>query len=121
MEDRALAFIQRHLKSVWALELLLHFHNHPDRDWTKGRLIRELRASEAVVNEALAQLRSAGLISETSDRAFRYAPADRGIDELVATISAVYSARPVSVIKAISLSPSDKLKVLSDAFKIKDT
>jgi hypothetical protein len=120
-DDRALAFIQGHLKSVWALELLLLFHNNPDREWHRNALVRELRGSEVVVNEALSQLKGAGLVGETPDRMFKYEPADATIRGIVPEIAKIYSVRPVSVIKAISGAPSDKLKIFSDAFKIRDT
>lgn len=120
-DDRALAFIQRHLKSVWALELLLFFYNNPQRDWRSDALVRELRGSEVVVKEALIQLKAARLVDETSERTFRYAPRDSSLDEVVSGIAKIYSTRPVTVIKAISGSPSEKLKIFSDAFKIRDT
>jgi hypothetical protein len=118
-DDRALAFIQRHLKSVWALELLLLFHNHPEREWRRDSLVRELRGSEVVVNEALAQLRGANLLAETPERLFKYEPSDSTARAIVAEIAQIYSTRPVAVIKAISGSPSDKLRIFSDAFKIR--
>ena len=106
-DDRVIVFIQRHLKSVWALELLLLFHGNPERKWRRDALVRELRGSEVVVNEALGQLKSASLVSETPERAFRYDPADSALGEIVAKIADIYSTRPVAVIKAISDSPSD--------------
>jgi hypothetical protein len=120
-DDTALAFIQRHLKSVWALELLLLFHNNPEREWRRDELVRELRGSEAVVNEALIQLKGASLAAETSERMFRYEPASPSLRETVSAIAEIYSTRPMAVIKAISASPSDKLQIFSDAFKIRDT
>lgn len=103
-DDKAIAFIHLHLKSVWGLELLLLFHHHPERDWRRDALVRELRGSEAVVNEALSQLKSAGLVRETPERTFTYAPdAPR---EIVSKIAQIYSTRPVAVIKAISGSSS---------------
>lgn len=120
-DDRALAFIQRHLKSVWALELLLLFHDHPEREWRRDALVRELRGSDAVVNEALNQLRAASLLAETPERLFKYHPADQELGNIVADVAQIYSTRPVAVIKAISGSPSEKLKIFSDAFKIRDT
>jgi hypothetical protein len=120
-DDRALAFIQRHLKSVWALELLLFFYNNPQRDWPSDALVRELRGSEVVVKEALIQLKAARLVDETSERTFRYAPRDSSLGEVVSEVAGMYSTRPVAVIKAISGSPSEKLKTFSDAFKIRNT
>jgi hypothetical protein len=120
-DDQALAFIHLHLKSVWGLELLLLFHNNPEREWRRDALVRELRGSEAVVNEALSQLKNAGVVIETSERLFRFASEDPSLRGMVAKIAEVYSTHPVAVIKAISGSPSDKLKIFSDAFKIRDT
>jgi hypothetical protein len=120
-DDRALTFIQRHLKSVWALELLLLFYNNPQRDWHREALVRELRGSEVVVNEALSQLKIARLVHETPERTFKYSPGDSSLHQMVSEISEIYSTRPVAVIKAISGSPSEKLKIFSDAFKIRDT
>jgi hypothetical protein len=52
---------------------------------------------------------------------FRYEPASPSLRETVSAIAEIYSTRPMAVIKAISASPSDKLQIFSDAFKIRDT
>jgi hypothetical protein len=120
-DDRALAFIQRHLKSVWGLELLLLFHSRPEQEWRRDALVRELRASEVVVNEALSQLKSARVVNETPERVFKYAPDNDFLRETVSEIADIYATRPVAVVKAISAAPSEKLKIFLDAFKIRDS
>ena len=98
--------IRRDPAPFWALEMLLLFFLHPDRDWRREMLVRELRGSDGVVREALASLEKAGLVSETSPQTFRLAAIPPDLRKMIDAVSDLYSTRPMAVIKAISGSPS---------------
>lgn len=119
-EDDALAFATASIRSVWALEMLLTLKRNPHRPWTVDALILELRSSQVGVNEALANLRAAGLASEDNPGQFQYRAASPELDELATALEKIYAIKPMAVIKAVVSGPSDKLRIFSDAFKFKD-
>lgn len=119
-DDDVLAFIGASISSVWALELLLLLKREPRRAWTADGLIRELRSSPVVIDEALKSLQGAGLVLQDGKASYRYQAASLRLDELVSKIEEIYAAKPMTVIKAVVATPTDKLRAFSDAFKLKD-
>jgi len=119
-EDDALAFASAAIASLWALELLLFLKNRAGRAWSSDELVRELRSSETAIAEALGNLRGSGLVSEPSERQWQYRPPSDAVGEVVDILEGVYRTKPASVIRAIVTAPADKLRLLSDAFRIKE-
>jgi hypothetical protein len=118
--DDLLAFIATSISSVWALELLLLLKRDPTKAWDAENLIRELRSSPVVIEEALKRLQSAGLVMQDGGPTYRYQAASAHFDELVSELEKAYATRPMTVINAIVAAPSGKLRAFSDAFKLKD-
>jgi hypothetical protein len=117
--DRAVFhFIREHLRSVWALELLLLLKRDPERCWSVGELVSDLRASHGLVADNLAALQGAGLVIPDDQGCFRYLPAAPTLAQLVDQLEAAYRAKPVTVIRWIS-APTERLQSLADAFKFK--
>ena len=117
--DRAVfQFIREHLRSVWALELLLLLKRDPERCWSTGELVSDLRASHGLVADNLAALQGAGLVIPDDRGCFRYRPAAPTLAQLVEQLEAAYRAKPVTVIRWIS-APTERLQSLADAFKFK--
>lgn len=119
-EEETLLFIQSNLSSVWALELLLLLSRSAPRNWSRQELIRELRGSESVVNAAIQNLCKIGLTIEDRPDKLIYRPASELLSDIVSTLDRIYTTHPMTVIKAITGSPNDKLKPFSDAFKLRD-
>jgi hypothetical protein len=119
-DDDVLSFIAASISSVWALELLLLLKRDPGRAWDAEHLIRELRSSPVVIDEALKRLQDAGLVMANGGGTFRYQAASSRLDELVTELDKAYAAKPMTVIRAIIAAPTDKLRAFSDAFKLKD-
>ncbi|CAN0474660.1 unnamed protein product [Phaeothamnion confervicola] len=119
-EEVALAFAGSTIKSVWTLELLFMLHENPARSWSTDRLIRELRSSRVVVAQAIAELQRAKLIRESEDGGIGYAAGSEEIARMVDELKKIYATKPVAVVRAIASAPNEKLRLLSDAFKIKD-
>jgi hypothetical protein len=111
-------FIREHVRSVWALELLLRLKHDPERCWSVEDLVRDLRASQGLVGDNLAALATAGLVVEEDRGCFRYAPAADALAKVCDQLEAAYRAKPVTVIRWIS-APTERLQSLADAFKFK--
>jgi len=119
-EDEVLRFAAGLFKSVWALELLLTLRRGRDRSWPAGELIKELRSSQVVIVEALTNLVMVGLVVEEEDQRFRYHVNSSGVDDMVAELEKLYATKPTVVMREIVTTPNLKLKILSDAFRIKE-
>jgi hypothetical protein len=112
-------FVRATIKSVWALELLLHMRRKSGEASTVDQLTREMRGSRTMVTEVLSQLQTAGLTMDEGEGHFRYRPASQQIDALVVELEHVYSERPTALIKEIASSPSSKIQSFADAFKFR--
>lgn len=119
-DEDLFGFIGTSITSVWALELLLLLKREPDRSWDAETLIRELRSSPVVIEEALKSLQGAGLALQDGAMTYRYRAASPRLDELVSRLERAYAETPMTVIKAVVAAPTDKLRAFSDAFKLKD-
>ncbi len=111
-------FIREHLRSVWALELLLRLKHDPGRCWSADDLVGDLRASHTLVRDNLTALEAAGLVVEDDRGCFRYQPAAAALAKVCDDLEAAYRKKPVTVIRWIS-APTERLQSLADAFKFK--
>ena len=116
-EEDVLNFAASSIASIWALELLL-LVRQDRRAWTGSELMRQLRGSNVVIAQGLQRLRSAGLITEESDR-YLYQPNSPEVDALAGELENLYRRKPVTVVSAIANAPQRKLQILSDAFRLK--
>lgn len=119
-EDQVFDFARETIKSVWALELLLLLHRDAGRAWSSGELVRELRSSDAVIVPCLDGLKAAGLVVAEGEGRFRYSAASPQLDTATGELSKIYAVRPMAIAKAIMRTPNEKLRIFSDAFKLKD-
>jgi len=111
-------FVREHVRSVWALELMLRLKHDPERCWSVEDLVGDLRASHSLVADNLTAFEAAGLVVADDRGGFRYQPAApvlaKGCDDL----DAAYRTKSVTVIRWIS-APTERLQSLADAFKFK--
>jgi hypothetical protein len=118
-EEEVFARVRSSIASVWALELLLLLRRTDPEVWSYDNLVAELRSSRTVVEFASATLARAGLISQ--DRAgITYHPATHDARRFVDELQRIYSAKPTSVVRAIMTTPNEKLRIFSDAFRLKN-
>lgn len=117
-EQDLAAFVREHIRSVWALELLLALKRDPQRCWPADLLVSELRASITVVTANLEGFERTGLAVRDEAACYRYAPASPLLDELCGMLEEAYRKRPVAMINLIA-RPSDPLQSLADAFKFR--
>jgi hypothetical protein len=116
-DDRELAaFTREHMRSVWAVELLLLLRRDRERCWAPELLVAELRASSMLVADNLAAFERSGLAVQDDEGCWRYAPAGAALDDLATRLEAAYRQRPVAIINLIA-TPPDPIQGLADAFK----
>ena len=112
------AFIREHVRSVWALELLLLLKRDPGRAWAADQLVAELRASIGLVAEILARLEQAGLAVRADGDGYSYRPATAALAQLSDRLESAYRERPVAIVNLIA-APRDPLQSLADAFRFR--
>jgi len=111
-------FVREHVRSVWALELLLLLKRDAERRWPAADLVRELRASTSLVGDNLARFERSGLVIRDDDHGWRYAPASPVLDALASRLEQAYRERPVAIVNLIA-RPVDPILGLADAFKFR--
>ena len=112
-----LGLVRQHIRSVWALELLLLLRSRAGDSWPPEALVRELRASEPLITGCLASLQQSGLASHEEGAAWRFAPASPELERFCDQLAEAYQTRPVALINMIA-APS-QVQDLADAFKFK--
>jgi hypothetical protein len=118
LADDLVRFVQTHLGSVWALKLMLTLMREPDRSWTVEALVRELRASSAVISPLLSRFVRIGLAIET-DGDWTWRPATPEMEELAGKVAHAYAVTPFGVIQAIAEAPEDRIRGFADAFRLR--
>jgi hypothetical protein len=119
-EDDVLNFVAASFASLWAVELCLLLRRQSGRAFTHDELIRELRSSHVAVAEALANLDSAGLVVEEQSGRYRFRAGSPAIEALVAELDKLHAVKPAAVMRAVLTSSNQKLRIFSDAFRLKD-
>jgi len=117
--EDVLSFIRSAIKSVWALELLLHLHRAPDRSWDAEALSLEMRSNRDLVQSILTTYEQSGLVALESDGKYTYRPASPHLAAIVDEIAKAYAATPLTLIKHIVSAPNEKIQSFADAFKFR--
>ncbi len=116
------SFIRDHISDVDAVELLLLLARNSERSYDIPTLTRELRPSvvpEPAMRKELAGFHGRGLLTETKEGAFRYAPVSSELDGIVRALAKVYNERPVTLVRTIYALKDEKIQSFADAFRIK--
>jgi len=116
--DDVIDFLNKHIATVWALELLLLMRQNRARAWTIEEMAKELRASSQVIMRVIPPLTAAGVVIETAGR-WRYQPQRSELDETIDRLDAVYKQLPVTIIRHIALAPHREAQGFADAFKFR--
>ena len=99
--DAFCRFVQAHLPSVEAAELLLQAYRSAE--------------SPLPQNKHRDGLRTAGLLDET----YRYRPGTAELAAHVATLAQAYEERPVTLIRIIYALRDGKIRSFADAFRVR--
>jgi hypothetical protein len=116
--DDVIEFVNKHITTVWALELLLFMRQGRSRAWTIDELAKELRASTHVVTRVMPGMTSAGLVTG-GEGAYRYSPIRPELDDTVERLEAVYKQLPVTIVRHIALAAHREAQSFADAFKFR--
>jgi len=81
--------------------------------------VRELRGSLPLVTESLGRLGTRGLIAADASGQYRYEPNPPELDTLVGALVELYGQKPITVLRTIFTSPTDRIRSFSDAFLFK--
>jgi len=110
-------FLQSHIASVDAAEVLLLLYRNAERDWSPAEVLARLGPvlSEAEVRKILDELRAKGCLSES----YRYLPSSPEVAEHVKTLAMAYEERPVTLFRLIYALRQTGLQALADAFRIR--
>jgi len=111
-------FLKRIVRSAWGLEVLLLMRTTQSRNWTAAELSAQLRGSIPLVEDILNALLRAHVVTLEADRRYRYGPAERETENVVAELAKLHSEYPLAVIKEIVRAPNDKIQSFVDAFRL---
>lgn len=110
-----LSFLRSEIRSTWTLELLLLVRREPGRVFPVDELVRELRATPALIGRGVRELQSAKLVQSGEGGGCRFAPASVELNEMCERLARAYAERPVAVINAIVQSRPGQS--FADAFR----
>lgn len=117
--DAFCRFVQVHLPSVDAAELLLVAFRNPEVAWQARQAVERMPAgvnlSESDAARHLQAFHAAGLL----DAALRFRPATEELRGFVHTLARAYEQRPVTLIRLIYALRDRKIRSFADAFKLR--
>lgn len=113
-----LEFLDRHIRSVEQLEVLLLLKSTAHRSWTPQDVSTELRSNEASAARRMDELARDGLILVEQDapRVYRYDPASKCAGS-VRKLEDCYSLYRLRIIERIFKKP-DGLRDFAEAFRV---
>jgi hypothetical protein len=117
--DAFCRFVQAHLPSVEAAELLLLAFRSPGVAWQAEHAVEHLPAGAILrkreAERYLQEFRVAGLLDDN----LRYKPASPELEQFVETLEKAYRERPVTLVRLIYLLRDSKIRSFADAFKLR--
>ncbi|MEK6772783.1 MAG: hypothetical protein AABY64_02480 [Bdellovibrionota bacterium] len=113
------SFILVNIDSVDQLEVLGLLSEHSTVEWTAEAVSRELRSNPDWAKSQLEFWQDWGLLLLNENSTFSYRPANPETAEIIARVVHCYRNNRTSVINLIYDKPSEKIKGLADAFKIR--
>jgi hypothetical protein len=110
-------FLDKYVRSVGHLELLLFMFDGRERSWSASELRGEMRTNDNLVSEQIKDLLGAIEVSQDDMAKFQFVMDDSNLD-VVRKISELYRTRRHAVIDAIYNRPLSAIQGFADAFKI---
>ncbi len=117
LEEEVAIFIRQRIKSVWALEVLLHLREKSGPE-TAEALVRDLRSSPVIIEEVLASLFAGKLLAKQADGCHLFQPATPALAALVERLAEGYRDFPVAVIQVIYAQASE-IEKFANAFRLR--
>lgn len=112
-------FLNEYIDSVTHLEVLLMLYTHHDTLFNAQAISKELRTNTRSAEAQLKHLAEKGLLSVDEKQCYQYKPISEELHKRVISVYDIYKVKPVAVVACIFDKPTEKLKDLSNAFKLK--
>lgn len=111
-------FIDRYIRSVGHLEVILFLMRYPERAWTAEEISREMRTNVSYAEQQLGDLMGLVVLKEEVPRRYLYA-ADLEHHALVVQLDELYRSHRHALINSIYAKPADTIRSFADSFKLK--
>jgi hypothetical protein len=106
-------FIETHIESLDALEILLLLRSRQDREFSALAISRALALNETAVTARLEEISPACVVSDrvaNGERLYRYAPERAELASIVDEVASAYATYPVGVTRLIFSRPESKVR-----------
>jgi hypothetical protein len=119
-QTEIVAFIQRYIRSVEHLEILLLLAREPLRPWTPEAVYEIIKSNHASVQQRLRELCHDELVvvENSTSATYHFRSEDKALAALVADLAIVYKERPIRVLQII-YPGADKGQGFANAFKFR--
>jgi hypothetical protein len=111
-------FIATDIDSVEQLEVLLLLRAAPDKHWTAKEVARALVSREDSAAHWLARMTERGLLTQLDNR-YRYAARKPEPGRTIDALAESFAKYRVTVVALIFSKPSERVRLFSDAFRIR--
>lgn len=111
-------FITNKISSLAELEALLLLFRNEKQTWTASSLSREMRSNPDYAESLLEKLRNSGLVQRNNDQ-FGLSSISDEQRQLLEELSEAYQSKRHSIIDLVYQVPTEKLRDIADAFKIR--
>lgn len=111
-------FITNKISSLAELEALLLLFRNEKQTWTASSLSREMRSNPDYAESLLEKLRNSGLVQRNDDQ-FGLSSISDEQRQLLEELSEAYQSKRHSIIDLVYQVPTEKLRDIADAFKIR--
>ena len=120
------AFLREHIEEYEHLELLLLLFRDQERTWSADEAAERLALSPRVVSEALAHLRSRGLVAGAAGPTpgFRFHAVGQSTSAAVRELATAYEQSRLSIIRQMNANALERLRTsairaFADAFRLR--
>jgi hypothetical protein len=111
-------FIEGRIESVEQLEVLLLLRAAPSTGWTAAQVARALVTQPESAAHWLKKMAADGLLA-VEGGSYRYAPPTPEVERTIDDLAESFAKYRVTVIGLIFSKPSERVRLFSDAFRIR--
>lgn len=112
--------IDRHLRSIDEVEVLLCVYHSRGQGFTTQAVAAKCNKPEADVAEDLRELTDSGfLVLDRFENTYSYSVRNPAVNEVVEQLAHLYNERPTALIHAIYERPSTSVRSFAEAFRIR--
>lgn len=118
MPNEVARFIATDIESVEQLEVLLLLRAAPDKQWTAEEVARALVSRVDSAADWLARMAQRRLLKRLDGR-YRYSPSTPEVAVTIDRLAESFAKYRVTVVGLIFSKPSERVRLFSDAFRIR--